>query len=271
VRIEVLLAEPRALDAFHLAVPPSRLDGSRARIRHCTSWEELVDRVREGAVEVAVVDPAFGMGRGSPRGSLLARLETLRSLLGPERIVLHVSEAGAGPHVFERISRLGFPVLLRLGVDDDPDTLRRALARAGACALLQGRESELGGRFDDAAVALVVAALSVWPPPATVRELACRLHVSPRTLRARFAEAGLPPPIRVLGVTRLLEAHVLRVLGVSSCTRIALLLGYEHPGSLSRLCRTLTGQPLGSLLDGGGATPVLGALVVGRGRRGRAS
>ncbi len=56
---------------------------------------------------------------------------------------------------------------------------------------------------------------------------------------------------------------MLRGLGVSSRARIALLLGYQHPGSLARLCRALTGAQLGEMLEAGGADLVLRTLRVG--------
>lgn len=87
------------------------------------------------------------------------------------------------------------------------------------------------------------------------------MNLSGRTLRRQAQKNGLASPYRILRVVSLLDALGLHDLGVKSVSRLAYLLGFEYPWSLSRTCRDLTGEPLADVLVTGREESTMKAIA----------
>lgn len=120
-----------------------------------------------------------------------------------------------------------------LDADDDPRAISSTLRKAFSGIDVQAVFAELLGRFSGHARTYLEVTLEMSSRPMTVAELASSLFCSPRTLRRRFAQAGLASPGTVISVCRILRAGALirrERRTVSSASRV---LGFGSPDNLS--------------------------------------
>ncbi len=181
------------------------------------------------------------------------------------RVILYSSPPTGQPsqHRFSPLAlgRAGFPYLVIRGVDDDPISLRRVLARSAVRRSLLAADCPLLANLGSERLAGLLPLLTRWPEPETSGDLAKEMCVAERTLRRRVKLLAAAPPRDLRCWSRLLEANHLWLLGLDSRAAIAHHLGYAEPSSLSHLCRDFAGVPLGSILAPGGVGIVLSAMV----------
>jgi hypothetical protein len=244
MRIAVLVDDTNLRRNLHSAFRAAAGSAQAPTFLFSASWAELLASAREGACDLAIADPCIS-GRGGPASLDHSALDCLASALGRDRIVLFLSHPSTGPTVLQGLARAGFPYLILKGVDDEPRSLLRILARAGNRHALQSavapRELGEAGREGDR---FLLEALTLWPPVSHADKLAVRFSLSRRTLERRLSEAEFPSPRRCISWARFLEASKLWGWGIGSRSRIASILGMSGPDALTHLCRGLTARPL---------------------------
>ena len=206
------------------------------------SWDELEARLSQGQFDVALVQPTFPK-RGRLGGNGFQEIGRLHERAPPGRIIPFLDRSDGTPGKLRSLARIGFPIVLIQGVDDDPRSLLRAVCRAKACALAKSSLREAGLQFDLESQKLALSALAGWPPSQSVKDLAGELNLAGRTLRRRMTAAGLPTPQRLVRYGRLLEAHLLWAMGIRSRERIASILHISGGSALAHLTKDLTGLP----------------------------
>lgn len=248
VRADALLEDPALVRSVYLTIEADpRLRGI-SHLSFSSSWDELDTRAEHGSFDVAFVQPP--LPADSPQGAdTLGRLARLRIRLGPGGLIPFVAGGPGLQDTLKELMRLRFPIVLVQGIDDDPGTILRALARAGTLRSL-GRVIQAAERtVEPAAAQLLEGILAAWPPPETVDELSGELYLTTSTLQRRLGEARLPAPGYIMRLGTLAEAIVLHQAGIQSRRALSLLLGIGSRSTLPHRCRDLTGQSLGDVLS----------------------
>lgn len=223
-------------------------DGPRASIHVAASLSELLGRLSTRVADLAVVQPCPS-AEGANR--LDAEWERLRAVAHRGSVVVCAEQESPRPASERRpVGPRGFPIVVSMTQDDSPKTLRRALATALLRAALEERRLEIQARLGYEQTSLVIDLLTIWPRPERVACLARRLSISERTLRDAMTRKGLPPPRHLRGASLLLEAQSLRRIGVTTVQSMACHLGFDHPGSLTRLCLRMARRSVPSVLQG---------------------
>jgi AraC-like DNA-binding protein len=202
------------------------------------------------------VDPWFGAS--DPRRDVqLLELEALKRVVGAGGIVLYASSTGKGLNALRAIHPKEFPFLITQGIDDDPRSILRVLARS----LVRRRIRTVFSADEDLsrleAETIILEAVAGWPPPDTVQDLARELSASESTLRRTCKKVGIRSPRTLLRWSRALEAVALHSLGVRRRAQVAHVLGLAGSSSLVRLLRDLTGRPVGEILADASLEPML--------------
>jgi len=223
-------------------------------------WEGFVEEVRNNRPPAALVEVLSFSGDGAPNPELrqLLKLTEQPETMG---LLFYVDPRVTHRDVLD-LGEPGASVLVVKGVDDDPASLLRALARAVALPRVRRalRTTDQGEEPGDEGL-LLLQCLCGWPPCGSAQELAKNLNVSTRTLRRRMQGAGLPCPRALVGWSHLLEAVALAQMGVADPRQISLLTGLEEPSSLYRLSRKLCGTSLPDLLKEAGIPDVVELLL----------
>lgn len=206
------------------------------------SWDELEARLSQDQFDVALVQPSFPK-RGQLGGNGFQEIGRLHERAPPGRIIPFLVRSDSTPENLRKLSKIGFPIVLIQGVDDDPRSLLRAVCRARVCALAKSSIRKARLPFDLESQKLALSALAGWPPSHSVRDMAEGLNLAGRTLRRRMNAAGLPTPQRLVRYGRLLEAHLLWTMGIRSRERIASILHISSGSALAHLTKDLTGLP----------------------------
>jgi len=245
IRIQALLDDLKAAATlrFVLRRPPG--DPAGPCLRCAGTWEDLLDGIACGSVDVSVVDP----WAGGAQPSVGRRIGFLDEHLGPGRVVLYLSPVTYDADALVEIGRAGFSSILISGVDDDPAALRRALGGAAAHVFLDKTAERLDGHLEPAAMGFLVGALAAAIAAQRVDDLARALLMDVPSLRARTRTLDLPTPRELLRWGRLIQVLGFRRLGVGSTASLAYHTGYGDPGSLCRLFRTLLGHPASKVPD----------------------
>ena len=225
-----------------------------------SSWEELSDRAEHGEFDVAIVQPSFPEERNQPLAGM-TQLSRLRKRLGSGRLIPFVRKSPDISTQLRDVGAMGFPIVLIDGMDDDPRSLLRAVARARTLALADSMRLENDVLLDPARLDLAVAVLAGWPPPESVGDLAAHHHLVPETLRNRLRARDLPTPVHLVRWGRLVEGLCLGRMGVPCMDRIAFLLQIGGRSSLARLSKSLTGRTFTSVLKGTQEREVISRLL----------
>ena len=247
MRIVALIRNPCAVNALRCTLRREPRIRQRCSLSFLASWRELLDHETGRSFDAVFVQPDFAKVRGSSTGVDL-ELEVLLSTAGTHRIIPYVCSNPPSPGVLRELGEMGFIFVLVRGVDDDPGSLLRLLARVDSWqAIGRGSQGENQGRFSHSRKDVLRGVLG-WPPHSSVQQVAEFMHTSPRTLRRMMREATDLSPKEAMRWGRLLEATSLWNLGIHSQARIAGLLEMGGPSALGRLCRELTGRPLAEFL-----------------------
>ena len=250
MRLAVLLEDQRQYLTLRRTFHPIHGPGNPPSLEHFHSWCEMLATVDQGEMDLALVDPSLGSPGNEPRPNLPA-LDSLAERMARDRIIHYLKNGAADAGSVQDLGRLGYPYLLVQGVDDDPRSLMRILARAEArMGLKEALDRTGAGRIDEDRVRLLLEAVAGWPPVDKVPILARRLRLGERTLRRKFREARLPPPSRCLAWGRLLETCVHRRRAVGSKSRIAGIVGFCDAAGLAHLASRLTNRPLEEVWSG---------------------
>ena len=80
-----------------------------------------------------------------------------------------------------------------------------------------------------------------YAQPATLAELAERVHLSPRQLQRRFTSALAEPPLQYLQRVRIEASRKMLERGATNLSHLAEQVGYQDVSSFSRLFKRHTG------------------------------
>jgi AraC-like DNA-binding protein len=256
VNIDTLLLSPRSTVALRLAIGIDPLLKHGCDIHPLSSWDELCDRAEDGSFDLAFLDPGFPHGNGRPDQGIL-ELEKIRSFSGAASLILY---SQSDTRSLLLLQRIGFPFCVLEGIDDNPRSLLRVMARARSRGLFEQQLTldELPIKAEDRD--LFLQTISGWPPVQNVADLAGRFHLSARSLRRRTRASSLPNPQRLLRWGQLVEASVLWTLGLRPMTRIASVLGFASSSSMSRLCADLTDRPAKGLFGPDGPRTIIARM-----------
>ena len=248
MHIAVLLDHSQAVRSLRSAFRLGPGGPARAHLRSLSTWTELYDLLASDECDLALVQPCHGYPPTSPDPSL-AGLETLATRWPREQVVLFVVRPRPGPHLLRDIGQMGFPYLLVQGIDDDPRTILRTVARAESRRLLRRRLESKRAGLDPEVAGLVLDSLTAWPPALSVQDLALQSGMGRRNLQRVLRQAGLPSPGKLVALSRFLEACVIgQRMGVSSRARIASIPDSGDAASLGHLSRRVANRPLGEFI-----------------------
>lgn len=175
-----------------------------ARLLFLSSWRELVDGAGSESFDLAIVQPSFGVAPSlsSPN---LTDLERFVSLFPTPSVILYLCRSDPAPTFLLDLARMEFPYLLLRGVDDDPRTVQRVVARAETRRILRLKLTALEDQLEEEAVRLLLNSATGWPPAKRVEDLASQQQMSDRTLQRRLRRGHLPTPGRLISYARFLE------------------------------------------------------------------
>jgi AraC-like DNA-binding protein len=258
MEIVCLLGEPTARSALRRALPKFRWGREICRVSFFGSWEELDEKVRSTFLGVAVVDPLFG----NPNGGPARQLDRIRYFVEGGGIVFfsHLERKRGFTHPIAHLGSVEFPILILPREDCSPEEILCALATAYSRRDHRKLLDLWSARLTNAGFSLFRALVLHWPRVSSVEDLAQKMNTSGRHLRRISRFHGLPSPSRVLRATRVLDSRGFVELGVSSPSRLAVLLGYSDSFSLSRVWRDFLGLPLSELGKPGSWDRVMSAV-----------
>lgn len=231
MRIDVFVPAGLAQQRLHSAFRPRKGLLPSVDLHFCLSSSQVLERIAAGACDLAVVDPFANSGTQSS-----LEVNTTHLQEAAERGSVVVLSSVSPPPGTSRWGHLlaGFPIVLLQNYDDDPLTLRRAVATAAVRRALMVNREALSDLAGSGRTALLLVLLPQWPRPRGVTCLAHSFALSERGLRAMMQRNQLPSPRALRAASLMLEAHFLRRVGVMSRRAMALHLGYEDASSLTR-------------------------------------
>ena len=247
MRVTILLDRPEFLRSLQRPFRPGRSSSSGVRFRALSTWRDLEEDVRGGGCDLAVLDPFVGSDAGGAHGNLV-RLERLAPEWDRDRLIILLPHADVVPKTIPDLGLSGFTFLLIHGIDDHPNAVVRALARARGRQLLRERWRARCPGISEEKAGLLLDMVAGWPPVGSARELATRFHVSRRTLHRRLNKENLPSPGRLVSCGRLLEVCVLWQIGIRNRASLASIVGLSEASSLGHLARRRADRPLGEFL-----------------------
>lgn len=184
----------------------------------------------------------------------------------PGLAIVAFADLEAGDAAAFRLGEDGADGVLPSHADNRRSDIRAVVEHALDCARATQVARALRGRLDPVAVQALAWTVEHAREQPDVGRLARALATSPRGLRERLRDSGLPQPNRLLLWGRLL--HTGARLSRDRCTveEAAYALGYSTGSALTRAMRRETGMTPGEIMEGGGLAAVLAALFPRRGR-----
>lgn len=245
MRIAVLVDHPQAASNIRLAFK-HRPGPAPVSLQTADSWSELRQWYRSGQADLALVQPSFGIP-GPAREAQILEMERLVYSGQRERTLVMVCRPSSV--LLEALSQMGLVFVLRLGVDDDPGRILRAVGRAQVRLRLVGILMERGLPPVSDGFELLLEIVAGWPPAPSVLEQARRMGKTPRDLNRTLGRKGLPSVGRLLSWGLLLEGCSLAAMGLGKAQWIATLLEMGGSDSLGHRSRRLTGRPFSQFRD----------------------
>ncbi len=202
-------------------------------------WGELLLAIREGPVDLVVIDPrtSGGLELGQAR-ELLARHPTLP-------VVIYTTLAPDSLQATMMLARLGVQNVVLRGFDDEPGRFRRMLSLLPATQLSDAVLQHVLPHLHDTPVLFVQAITRLFEAPqefADVDELARASGMTRRSLDRWFDRSGLNSARMMILVARLTRA--MHYMGDSGflLEDVARKLGYTSIRRFARQVRTATGM-----------------------------
>jgi len=252
--IATLLPDERCQERLRQAV----------RDRHAVvgyaSWDALTSACADPAVHLAVVD-LFAEGG-------TARFDRVRQLRLRCRRVSLVAYVAPLPHrardLFDA-GRAGFDGLLLLDVDDTPAQVRALIEQAearGVAALLRDHLDGVHALTRNA----VLLAVTRAHLHLNARRLADILAAPRRSLVARLAADGFPPPQKLITWGRLIVAAQMLEDEQRSADSIAGALDFPSGSAFRNSCQRYLHATPGEIREHGGASFAVGRFLAAVGR-----
>ncbi len=244
-------------------------DRAQARLRQavrdqhtlvpCASWDALFAACRDEAVHLAVVD-LFADGRAN-----FDRVRQLRLRFARITLVAYVSPAAQRARDLFDAGRVGFDGLMLLDVDDSPAQLRGLIEQAearGVAGLLRAAIGDVHTLVRDAVMVSVTRAHLRL----TTHRLADILTTSRRTLIARLAAEGFPPPQKLITWGRLIVAAQMLEDPRRSADGVARMLDFPSGSAFRNSCQRYLRATPHEIRERGGASFATSAFLTAVGR-----
>lgn len=211
----------------------ARLDAAlrdRYRLITCESWDAVQRACAEEAVSIAVLDP---FATQPPRFDDVRQLRTRYPSVA---IVLYVAVPPTPPRELFEAGRFGVDGLVLAEQDDDPRQVRAFVEQAEARGVLGVVRHALHGvrpTVRDATLIAVTRAHQRLTP----ERLARILGLPRKALASRLAQAGFPPPARLIAWGRLIVAARLLEDEQRSVDSVAMSLDYPSGSAFRNIFR----------------------------------
>ncbi len=207
------------------------------------SWPRAFARVRSGGIDIVMVDP---LREGAPETEDIERLRALHPNLP---LLVYTALTPDVATALLVLGRLQVRRVLFERYDDAPALLRAAIQSELLNLALEPVVESLRNFTRRLPLTLRQALETTLRTPSadgSVRGLAARAGVSPRTCERWFARAWLPPPRTVVALMRVLSAH--RMLQDPCCTveDAARRLGFGGARPLQAWTREVFGRSAGA-------------------------
>ena len=227
----------------------------------CKSWAELAAACEDEAVHLAVVD-LFADGK--------ANFDSVRQLklrLARVTLVAYVTFTPDRARELFDAGRAGFDGLLIVDQDDSLLRLKGVIEQAearGVAGLIRHRLGSLQPVVRDA----VLVAVTRAHMRLTSHRLADILSTSRRTLVAKLADDGVPPPQKLISWGRLIVAAQMLEDRARSADSIARVLDFPSGSAFRNTCQRYLRATPHEIRAGGGARFVVDAFLRSVGRTG---
>lgn len=246
--IAALLPQANQLQRLRYAIR------DRHEIVACADWREVATTCDRTVVRIAVLD-LFADGEAA-----FDRVRRLKQRHPRLALIAYVTGTiGRLRDLFDA-GRYGFDALLLAGVDDDPRALLAAVEQAETRSMTGALRKALEGTSPTVSDAVLLAVTRAHER-LTVTALARLLAIPQRTLAARLADAGFPPPYRLLTWGRLIVAAHMLEDAHRSADRVALTLGFPSGSAFRNACQRYVHATPGEIRARGGAGYVTRALL----------
>lgn len=202
----------------------------RYRLISCDSWDGVRRACAEEAVSIAVLDPFAS----SP--AQFDDVRRLRVRYPSVAIVLYVSIPPTPPRELFEAGRFGVDGLVLADQDDEPRQVRAFIEQAEARGVLGIVRRALEGvrtTVRDATLVAVTRAHQRLTPERLARILGLRR----KALASRLAQAGFPPPARLIAWGRLIVAARLLEDEQRSVDAVAMSLDYPSGSAFRNVFR----------------------------------
>lgn len=222
----------------------------------CEDWQALLAVCERQPVRVAVVDLFAG---GSAN---FERVRHIKQRLPRLTLIAYVSFVAERAHDLFDAGRLGMDGLVLADQDDAPRALLALVENAESKSLgsvVREALHDADPTIRDAVLLSVTRAHEGLSP----EQLARLLALPRRTVSQRLANAGFPPPRRLLTWGRLIFAGHLLEDHHRSADRIALALEFPSGSAFRNTCQRYLGLTPQEIRAKGGASYILDALLRG--------
>jgi AraC-like DNA-binding protein len=239
-------------------LPPVLLQRLRlaTRERHevvaCDEWPQLMRACEQSPVRVAVID-LFGQEGGKP---VVDRLRQLKQRLPRLTIIGYVVMSLDHVRDLFDAGRQGIDGLVIADQDDSPIELARAIAIAESRSLADVVRRMLRG-VDHVVYDAVMIAITRAHERLSPLGLARQLGIPRRTVAHRLAQAGYPPPLRLLTWGRLIVAAHMMEEPHRSADRVAASLSFPSGSAFRNTCHRYLHATPTQIRSRGGAAYVI--------------
>jgi AraC-like DNA-binding protein len=227
----------------------------------CKSWAEVLSACEDEAVHLAVVD-LFVDGKAN-----FDPVRQLKLRFARVTLVAYVTfTPGRARELFDA-GRAGFDGLLIVDQDDSTLQLRNVIEQAearGVAGLIRHRLGALQPVVRDA----VLVAVTRAHMRLTSHRLAEILSTSRRTLVAKLAQDGFPPPQKLISWGRLIVAAQMLEDRNRSADSIARILDFPSGSAFRNTCQRYLRATPQEIRAAGGARHVVDAFLKSVGRTG---
>jgi AraC-like DNA-binding protein len=255
--IAALLPQPARLQRLRSAVR------DRHTIAPCDDWTALTRTCEEEPVHLAVMDLYAGDPATPPS---LERVRVLKLRFPRVALIAYVSITVERARDMFDAGRFGLDGLIVADVDDSPPSVIAQIEKAEArsvASVVRPAVAGLKPGVRDAVLAAVTRAHERLTPDAFAR----LLMVPRRQLTRRLAEAGFPPPHRLLTWGRLiLAAHMLED-EERSADGVALVLDFPSGSAFRNTCQRYLRATPQQIRQKGGAAHVIATFMAQVGER----
>jgi AraC-like DNA-binding protein len=243
-----------------LVPDPVHLSRLRAAVRdryqlvECDEWHKLEQVCERQAVRMAV----FDLYRGGAANFDAVR--QLRARFPGMTLVAYITFGADRAHDLFDAGRCGIDGVVIAGADDAPRALLALIDRAqarGAASLLARAVTGVDAAVRDAILVTVTRGHERLSPAA----LADILRLPRRALSQRLADAGYPPPHRLITWGRLILAAQMLDDGKRSIERVATALSFPSGSAFRNSCQRYLRATPGEIRARGGADYVVRALL----------